>query len=80
LADKKYLYTLSQRSNTGVQGFRLYDLMNLCKKEKDFSYLLTENVYVGCQGQMDFSHENERLVFQQSFDNLMIIPLLHRNT
>jgi len=37
-------------------------------------------VQVGCQGLIDFSHSNQRLVFLSSFDNIEVIPVLHRNT
>jgi hypothetical protein len=80
LVDHNYLYTLSLVSNTGPQGFRLYDLGNVVQKEKDYSYLLTDKMYVGCQGMIDYSPTNGRILFQQSFDYLLAVPVLHRNT
>lgn len=50
------------------------------ERNKDYSYLLTGAIQVGCQGHIDFSHENERLIFLSSYDNIEVIPLLHRNT
>ena len=35
---------------------------------------------VGCQGQIDFSLSNQRLVFLSSFDAIEVVPILHRNT
>lgn len=35
---------------------------------------------VGCQGLIDFSHSNQRLVFLSSYDAIEVVPVLHRNT
>ena len=35
---------------------------------------------VGCQGLIDFSHQNQRLVYQSSYNAIEVVPVLHRNT
>jgi hypothetical protein len=42
--------------------------------------MLTNDIQVGCQGLFDFSDENQRLIFLSSFEKIMVIPMLHRNT
>eukprot|EP00347_Sterkiella_histriomuscorum_P017370 403349643 len=83
-SDNNYLYTLCHKSNpTGLKvrpsGFRLYDIENVIEKDQDLSYLLS-SMQVGCQGLIDFSHSNQRLVFLSSYDNIEVVPVLHRNT
>ena len=82
-SDNNYLYTISENSKNSyarLQGLRLYDIENVIEKKKDYSYLLTSSMQVGCQGHIDFSHENERIIFLTSYENIEVIPLLHRNT
>ena len=83
-SDNNYLYTLCHKSNpTGINvrpsGFRLYDIENVIEKDQDLSYLLS-SMQVGCQGLIDFSHSYQRLVFLSSYDNIEVVPVLHRNT
>lgn len=42
--------------------------------------MLTNNLQVGCQGLIDYSETNERLVYLTSYDKITVIPMLHRNT
>lgn len=62
-SDRNYLYTLSHGHGKRRSGFRLYDIENVVESGKDYSYLLTQNVQVGCQGFIDFSPPNNRIVF-----------------
>lgn len=78
-SDNNYLYTLSHKRGDISSGFRLYDIENCINKGQDLSYLLSR-VQVGCQGLIDFSHTNQRLVFLSSYDNIEVVPVLHRNT
>jgi hypothetical protein len=84
-SDNNYLYTLNHKQSDGSgvggrpSGFRLYDIENVIEKDKDHSYLLN-SVQVGCQGLIDFSLSNQRLVFLSSFDAIEVVPILHRNT
>jgi len=83
-SDNNYLYTLCHKSNPTLlkvrpSGFRLYDIENVIEKDQDLSYLLS-SMQVGCQGLIDFSHSNQRLVFLSSYDNIEVVPVLHRNT
>lgn len=78
-SDNNYLYTLSHKRGDISSGFRLYDIENCINKGQDLSYLLSK-VQVGCQGLIDFSHTNQRLVFLSSYDNIEVVPVLHRNT
>lgn len=39
-----------------------------------------QGVQVGCQGLIDFSHQNQRLVYQSSYNSIEVVPVLHRNT
>lgn len=34
---------------------------------------------VGCQGNIDFSNDNQRIAFLASFDSIEVLPLMHRN-
>jgi hypothetical protein len=34
---------------------------------------------VGCQPLIDFSYRNQRLVYQGTYNNLEVVPILHRN-
>ena len=80
LSDQNYLYTLCHKTEGKSAGLRLYELENVIEKDKDYSLLLTSEIQVGCQGHIDFSHENERIIFQSNFESIEVIPLIHRNT
>jgi hypothetical protein len=43
------------------------------------SYLL-QSIQVSCQSLIDFSHQNQRLVYLSSYDKIDVVPVLHRNT
>jgi hypothetical protein len=80
-SDNNYLYTLSHKrpeKNVG-SGFRLYDVWNCITTGEDLNYQLSK-VQVGCQAMIDFSKNNQRFVFQSSFDKIEVIPVLHRNS
>ncbi len=78
------MYTLNLQSGEGgdtkrAAGFRLYDIDNVITKNDDLSYLL-KSIEVGCQGHIDFSNSNQRLVYLSSYEKLEVVPVLHRNT
>lgn len=79
-ADKNYLYTLCHKSAKKPSGLRLYDIENVVQKDEDHFLMLTNNLQVGCQGLIDYSESNERMVFLTSYDKITVIPMLHRNT
>ena len=80
-SDNNYLYTLShKRPEKNISsGFRLYDVWNCITTGEDLSYQLSR-VQVGCQNLIDFSKNNQRFVFQSSFDKIEVMPVLHRNS
>ena len=67
---------LQQDSSLQTNGVSDDSLINM---KELMSYQLS-SVHVGCQGTIDFSHQNQRLVYQSSFDQIDIVPVLHRNT
>jgi hypothetical protein len=71
---------LNHKGAARGSGLRLYEIETVIEKSAPYSLLLTSDIQVGCQGFIDFSHENERIVFQGSYEQIEIIPLLHRNT
>ena len=79
-SDYNYLYTLSKDGPNHEGGLRLYDINNVIEKEKDISYLLNGKITVGCQNDIDFSMQNQRIIFQSSFKAIIVLPVLHRNT
>jgi hypothetical protein len=79
-SDNNYLYTISQKGENRAEGLRLYDIENVIVQNKDYSYLLTDTIQVTCQGQIDFSKENERITFLASYEKIGVTPLIHRNT
>jgi hypothetical protein len=60
-------------------GLRLYDINNVLKKDKDTSFLL-DNVQVGFNGSFDWNQDYSRITYLKSFNQLTIVPALHRNT
>mmetsp|Transcript_33876 Transcript_33876/g.24920 ORF Transcript_33876/g.24920 Transcript_33876/m.24920 type:complete len:245 (+) Transcript_33876:1704-2438(+) len=79
-SDNNYLYTLSKDGPNHEGGLRLYDITNVIEKGKDISYLLSNKVNVGIQASIDFSAQNQRMIFQSSFKAIEVLPILHRNT
>jgi hypothetical protein len=85
-ADLKYGYTLNHSSNTHglTSGLKYYDMQYFRKQEDgttyvDKSYHLN-TAQVGIQAFIDYSFTSQRLTYMQSFQQLTIIPTLHRNT
>jgi hypothetical protein len=80
-SDNNYLYTLSyKRPEKGIpSSFRLYDIWNCISTNSTLSYELSQ-VQVGCQALIDFSLRNQRFLYQSSFNNLEVVPVLHRNS
>ena len=62
-SDNNYLYSLAHRGQGKRAGFRLYDIENVVEHNKDYSYTLSASVQVGCQGLIDYSAANQRIVF-----------------
>lgn len=77
--DEKFCYTLSQATADRNSGLMLYDINNILKKDNDVSYRLS-NVQTGFSGLLDFNQDYSRFSLLKSFDTLVIIPALHRNT
>ena len=83
-SDENYLYTLchkyeSDKETEKQSGFKVYDIENVINLNEDFSYLLTKP-QISCQGAIDYSKANARLVFLASYDRMEVVPVLHRNT
>jgi len=81
--DNNYLYTMShsnnKKCNERKSGLRLYDMNNLMNLDSDKSYHLT-NIQVGINKCIDFSSSNFRLTLMKSYEEIIIIPTLHRST
>ena len=66
-----YLYRLCHKNKEKHRQawFRLYDIEKIIEKDQDNCNLLS-SVQVGCQGQINFSLSNQRLVFLSSFEDI----------
>lgn len=81
--DNNFCYTMSHSNTTKgherKSGLRLYDMNNLLNLNSDKSYHLT-GIQVGINNKIDFSRSNFRLTLMKNFEEITIIPTLHRST
>ncbi len=78
-----YCYTLSfEIKNKQQAGLRFYDVLKLVSGAKNTtsdSYLLQQS-QVGLCRHIDYSQGASRLTYLLSYDQMNIVPILHRNT
>lgn len=60
-------------------GFYFYNLNQLVEKaEESFNFKL-KGAIVGCNNIIDYYRQDERIAYMQDYDEIKIVPILHRN-
>jgi hypothetical protein len=78
--DHKNFYSLSNDSEFKEKsGFYYQDINTLIDKKYNKGNFFLIDAIVGVNGLLDFNPESNRIAFLTDYDNIKIVPVLHRN-
>jgi len=82
LIDGDYIYSMTNDcpSKNLTCGFYFYDLNQLIEKaEESFNFKL-KSALVGHNNLIDYYRQDERIAYMTDYEEIKIVPVLHRNT
>ncbi len=77
----QYCYCLCKAYKTKKKpGIYFYNILKFGERGSQIPQQLMDECQTRIQNLIDYSRGNQRLVYQENFKELTVIPLLHRNT
>lgn len=81
--DDNYCYAIIQKNmkctHTSYSGVKMFSMHTLLNKDRYHLFDIEPTIVARCN-QINFSEDNQRIVYMKNFQSINIIPPLHRTT